>query len=130
MASTPEALVKAKVRAILKAAGIYFFSPATWGMGRAGVPDLICCVNGRFLAIECKAGKGKTTALQEAEIANIRASGGIALVITEYDLDLLRSVIRTLHGMLPILIVAPTPTQDDPDEDIPPMPAPTRVSRA
>ena len=76
MASTPEGLVKAKVRAILKAAGIYHFSPSTFGMGRSGVPDIIACINGCFLAIECKAGRGKPTPLQLAEMANIRGSGG------------------------------------------------------
>ena len=86
MATTPEGKVKAKVVKLLKERGVYYFFPATFGMGRSGVPDVVCCQGGRFLAVECKAGKGKTTALQDREIAAIRAAGGMALVINETNL--------------------------------------------
>lgn len=86
MATTPEGKVKAKVVKLLKERGVYYFFPASWGRGRSGVPDVVCCHGGRFLAVECKAGKGKTTALQDKEIAAIRAAGGTALVINETNL--------------------------------------------
>jgi Holliday junction resolvase len=86
MATTPEGKVKAKVVKLLKERGVYYFFPATFGMGRSGVPDVVCCRGGRFLAVECKAGKGKTTALQDREIEAIRAAGGTALVINEDNL--------------------------------------------
>jgi Holliday junction resolvase len=86
MATTPEGKVKAKVVKLLKERGVYYFFPATFGMGRSGVPDVVCCQGGRFLAVECKAGKGKTTALQDREIEAIRAAGGTALVINEDNL--------------------------------------------
>ena len=86
MAATPEKKVKNKVVEVLKAHGVYYFFPATFGMGRSGVPDIICCYRGRFLAIECKAGAGKTTALQERELAAIRAAGGMQLVVNEKNL--------------------------------------------
>jgi ABC-type proline/glycine betaine transport system ATPase subunit len=38
---------------------------------------------GKFFAIECKAGKGKTTALQEKNIAQIITQGGLAIVVNE-----------------------------------------------
>ena len=56
MAQTPEKRVKTKVEAVLKNEGAYYFFPATHGYGRSGVPDIIACVNGCFLASECKAG--------------------------------------------------------------------------
>lgn len=83
MALTPEAKVKAKVRRLLEAAGVYYFMPATGGYGRSGVPDIVGCCDGKFFAIECKAGKGKTTALQDNELRKIKEAGGIALVINE-----------------------------------------------
>ena len=86
MATTPEGKVKAKVVKLLKERGVYYFFPATFGMGRSGVPDVVCCQGGRFLAVECKAGKGKTTALQDREIEAIRVAGGTALVINEDNL--------------------------------------------
>lgn len=83
MALTPEGKVKARVRRVLDAGGIYYFMPATGGYGRSGVPDIVGCCNKRFFAIECKAGKGKTTALQDNELRKIKEAGGIALVINE-----------------------------------------------
>lgn len=80
---TPEAKVKAACIKILKQYGVYYFFPSTHGYGRSGVPDIICCYKGRFIAIECKAGKNKPTALQEKELKGIREMGGIALVISE-----------------------------------------------
>lgn len=98
MANTPEKKVKDKVVKMLKSHGIYYFFPATFGMGRSGVPDVICCFNGSFLAVECKAGKGKTTALQDREIAAIRKSGGTALVINENNLNELEAHINEIHN--------------------------------
>jgi len=83
MTTTPESKVKAKVKRILEERGVYHFSPASNGYGRAGIPDIIVCHCGYFLAIECKAGKGRTTLLQERELARIRKSRGVALVINE-----------------------------------------------
>ena len=86
MAATPEKQVKDRVVKILKARDAYYFFPATFGMGRSGVPDIICCFNGCFIAIECKAGKNTTTALQDRELDAIRAAGGTAVVINENNL--------------------------------------------
>lgn len=90
MARTPEAAVKANVKTILNELHIYHFSPFQAGMGRAGIPDIICCCNGRFIGIECKAGKGVTTALQNRELAAIHAAGGFAFVVRETNIDELR----------------------------------------
>lgn len=96
MAKTPEGKVKDKVVGILKAEGAYYFFPATHGYGRSGVPDIVACVNGRFLAIECKAGKNKPTALQVREIENIRHAGGVAVVVNEENWDMLTELVRKM----------------------------------
>jgi len=59
-------------------------------MGRAGIPDIICCYNGRFIGIECKAGNNITTALQNRELAAIHAAGGFAFVIRETNIGELK----------------------------------------
>jgi Holliday junction resolvase len=84
---TPEGKVKDKVVKTLKQYGVYYFFPVTGGFGMSGIPDIICCHNGRFIAIECKAGKNKTTALQDAHLARIRAAGGVAVVINEENVN-------------------------------------------
>lgn len=96
MAATPEKRVKDKVVSILKGEGAYYFFPATHGYGRSGVPDIICCVGGFFLAIECKAGGGKLTALQAREIEHIRMNGGVAIVVNEDNWEDVREVLRIM----------------------------------
>lgn len=96
MAMTPEAKVKLAVKKILDELGIYHFSPFMAGMGRSGVPDIIACHEGRFLGIECKAGKGKTTALQDRELNAIAAAGGYTFVARETNLEELRDELECL----------------------------------
>ena len=86
MAATPEAKVKAKVVKLLKEHGVYYFYPVTGGYGGSGVPDIIACHRGRFIGIECKAGKNKPTKLQERNLTQIKDAGGITLVINEDNL--------------------------------------------
>ena len=97
MAATPEKKVKDKVVSILKDEGVYYFFPATHGYGRSGVPDIICCASGKFLAIECKAGTNKPTALQVREIETIRTAGGIAVVANEQNWDSIRGLVRSMR---------------------------------
>lgn len=98
MASTPEALVKKKIRAILDAHGVYYAMPIGTGYGNSGVPDFLCCVKGRFLAVEAKAGKGKTTALQNDHLRRIDQAGGIQMVVNETMLDALDALLHYLKG--------------------------------
>lgn len=87
--ATKESQVKKQVVKILDKHGAYHFFPATHGYGRSGVPDIVACYNSQFIGIECKAGKGTTTALQERELKSIEKAGGIAFVIREDTLNLL-----------------------------------------
>ena len=98
MASTPERKVKEAVVAVLKSNGVYYFFPPANGLGRAGIPDIIACCNGMFLAIECKAGKGTTTALQERELARIREAGGVGIVVRENNIADVQGAINQLRN--------------------------------
>jgi hypothetical protein len=84
---TPEAKVKKKVVNVLKNYGAYYFYPVTGGFGRSGIPDVVACYFGQFIAIECKAGSNKPTALQEAEMEKIKAVEGIAFVVNEDNIE-------------------------------------------
>ena len=96
MAATKENAVKKQVRKILDEMGIYYFFPPANGYGRAGIPDIIGCCLGRFIAIECKAGKNTTTALQERELQRIADAGGFAFVATETNQEQLKEKITCL----------------------------------
>jgi hypothetical protein len=96
MATTPEGKVKAKVKALLNKYNAYQFMPATGGYGRSGVPDIVACVNGHFLAIECKAGNNKLTALQNRELDAIASQGGVVFIANEENFPLLETLVKSL----------------------------------
>lgn len=50
--------------------------------GTAGIPDIICCVRGKFVAFEVKTASGKLTKLQEATIQKIKDAKGKAYKVT------------------------------------------------
>ncbi len=93
---TPEAKVKKKVVDVLKKGGAYYFFPATGGYGRSGVPDIVSCYRGVFIAIECKAGTNKPTALQEAEMRKIREANGFTLVVNEDNISDVEILLRDI----------------------------------
>jgi Holliday junction resolvase len=84
--ATPEKIVKDKVKKVLDKVGCYYFFPATGGFGKSGVPDIIICFKGHYVAIECKTVGNKTTALQELNLSQIRDNGGDTLVVNEDNL--------------------------------------------
>ena len=49
--------------------------------GTAGIPDIIVCHRGRFIALEAKVGKNQPTKLQTVTIEQIRKAGGTAAVV-------------------------------------------------
>lgn len=98
--ATPEKAVKAKVKAVLDSEGVYYFMPPANGFGRSGVPDIVACVNGLFVGIECKANGNKPTALQIREIEAIRRSNGVAVVVDETNWDMVRDMVRRLKATI------------------------------
>ena len=81
--ATPESKVKKRVKEILKNLGAYYVMPVTGGYGKQGAPDFLVCFMGKFIGIECKAGRGALTALQAKNLNSIEDAGGYSLVINE-----------------------------------------------
>ena len=86
MARTPEAKVKANIKKILQLHGVYYAMPMGTGYGNSGVPDFLCCLNGKFLAVEAKANGGIPTALQQKHLHDIEKSSGVWWVVNETNL--------------------------------------------
>ena len=63
---------------------------------RSGVPDIIACVGGTFVAIEVKGPGGKPSPLQLWHVAKIWAAGGIGLIVWPEDFDRLKELVRRL----------------------------------
>jgi len=96
MAMTPERRVKAKVRKVLDKLGAYYTMPVTGGFGNSGAPDFLACLHGRFVGIECKAGKNTTTPLQEKNLRQITEAGGIALVVNDENVDAFENLLSSV----------------------------------
>ncbi len=76
---TPEFYEKAEIKRYLASIGAWHFSPYMAGFGKSGVPDLICCLNGKFIGIEVKReGKGPTSR-QTLRMQEISDAGGLSL---------------------------------------------------
>lgn len=91
---TPEGKVKAKVKKILNDIGCFYFFPASGGYGKSGVPDIIICHQGKFIAIECKANANPLTALQKFTLEQIELNGGLSLVINEGNIHTLLTILK------------------------------------
>lgn len=86
------------VKAFLKARGCWYVK--YWGGGgytRKGVPDLLACCNGVFVAVELKATRGRPSALQLRELHRIRESGGIAVLLYPKDLEVFQHLIMAIE---------------------------------
>ncbi len=62
--------------------------------GVSGLPDVICCYKGKFVAFEVKTEKGKLSKLQEITLKRINEAGGMAFKVTSLEevKDILREV--------------------------------------
>ncbi len=63
---------------------------------KAGIPDILACVNGYFVGIEVKAQKGSPSALQMYNVRKIRESGGFAVVVYPSGFEKLKDFILDL----------------------------------
>lgn len=91
-----EKLFENKVKRFLESEGCYFVK--YWGgyFTKAGVPDLLICVNGYFLAVELKADNGKPSQLQLLNIKQIRKAGGKALILYPDDFEMFKNLVKDL----------------------------------
>lgn len=64
--------------------------------GVSGIPDIICCYKGKFMAFEVKTTQGRLSKLQEITIKRINESGGMAFKVTS-----LQEVKDVLKGVMP-----------------------------
>lgn len=96
--ATPENRVKDRVRKILgKYPQAYRFMPATHGYGSSGVPDIVACISGKFIGVECKAVGNKPTALQMKNLNSIVEAGGYAFVVDDSSIGVF---ILTLENVM------------------------------
>lgn len=87
-----------KIKEFLKKEHCYFFK--FWGTmyTRAGVPDLIACVNGHFVGIEVKSDSGKPSEIQLVNIKEIHDCLGFAVVVHPEGFEQLKEMILAINS--------------------------------
>ena len=96
---TPEGKVKAKVKALFKQYGVWYCMPLGQTYGRAGVPDFLCCVRGKFVGVETKSAKGRLTPTQKLEADRIKQAGGVALVVNPDTLPAFEEMLKQWNNL-------------------------------
>lgn len=82
----PEKKVENQIKRYLDKLGAYYLKVHGSAFQPAGTPDILACVNGRFVAIEVKrANGGVVSELQKAKLKHIKNSGGVAIVARSLD---------------------------------------------
>lgn len=88
--------VKKVIKRLLKKHGWWHYMPAGSQFGTGGIPDFICCKNGKFLAIEAKYLYNKPSDLQQMRMEEIRGAGGIAVWVNENKLEQLETLLERI----------------------------------
>lgn len=63
---------------------------------KSGIPDIIACVNGKFVGIEVKAPNGRASELQKRNIRLIRECGGLGYILYPKDFKSFKKDMREL----------------------------------
>jgi Holliday junction resolvase len=95
---TIEKQIENQIKKYLESIGAYFIKVHGSMFQRAGIPDILCCINGKFVGIEVKRVGGIVSPLQTANIMKIQKAGGVAFVA--YSVENVRHALR-VSGVLP-----------------------------
>lgn len=90
----PEKKLQDKAIDYLKGRGIYYLNLYGDGMSGKGKPDIIACLNGRFVAFELKVGENDLQDDQKIHRLRIRRSNG--LHFSPYTLSEFISIVERL----------------------------------
>ena len=84
-----------KIKKYLSRVPSTFFWKEHGGMyGTAGIPDIICCIKGKFAAFEVKVPGNKPTAIQASVHQKIRNAGGRVEVV--FSVDDVKAVVKEM----------------------------------
>lgn len=67
-------------------------------MTKNGIPDVLACINGYFVAVEVKAENGKPSELQKYTVEKINEAGGCAIILYPQDWELFKELVNFLNG--------------------------------
>ena len=90
-------IVAAILRLLKKTPNCFCWKEHGGMYGTAGIPDIIACINGRFVAFEVKTETGKLTKLQEITIQKIKNARGQAFKVT--SAAEVAAILKELEGL-------------------------------
>ena len=98
-----ESQLTAQIKNLLKSKGAYCEKIFGGGYQASGIPDILCCYRGYFLAIEVKSptGKGRASDIQKLKIKAIRDAGGVAFITD--NIEDVERVLKFIDGNLELL---------------------------
>ena len=85
-----------RLKKFLEDEGCWFVKFFANAYTKSGVPDLLVCCNGYFVAVEVKAPNGKPSELQKWNIQKINDINGIAVVLYPDQFDEFKKLIEHL----------------------------------
>jgi Holliday junction resolvase len=90
-----EAQFQKKVLEFLRAQNIWYVKYwGGWQFTKAGIPDILACVNGHFVGIELKTETGRLSKLQEYNLDRIKKTGGQAFILRPSNFEAFKDFIR------------------------------------
>lgn len=107
-----ESQLTSQIKNFLKSKGAYCEKIFGGGYQASGIPDILCCYNGLFIAIEVKSptGKGRASDIQKLKIKAIRDCGGIAFITD--NLEYVENIFQFIDNELLIGTVKQIPYND------------------
>jgi hypothetical protein len=100
MATKPETRLQKKIQDLVRARGGWA-GKIHGGIYSSGIPDLLICYLGVFIALEVKTPENKkgATKLQAAQLRQIRRAGGLAYVVRSVrDVERILGHVERLYG--------------------------------
>jgi Holliday junction resolvase len=76
-----ESAITRRILAALQAAGVYAVKLHGGPYQEAGLPDILCCIDGKLVCFEVKTAAGKTTKVQDAMHTRLRRAGAAVAVV-------------------------------------------------
>ena len=85
-----------RLKKFLEAENCWFVKFFANAYTKSGIPDILCCCNGYFVAVEVKAPNGKPSELQKWNIKKISEASGIGIVLYPDQFDDFKDLIHSL----------------------------------
>lgn len=87
-----------KIKAFLQNEDAWYVKFFANRMTKKGIPDILSCIDGYFVAIEVKAQDGNPTELQIYHCEQIRKAGGFAFILYPSGFDKFKEFIANLKN--------------------------------